>query len=270
MQRVAIHSVPRSGSTWLGELFNSNPDVIYKYQPLFSYAFKSKLTPSSSKNDIIQFFKAIAVKEDDFLDQKEARKNGKMPVFEKANNYTTIVYKEVRYHHILENLLKQDSEIKIIGLIRNPFAVIHSWLNAPKEFRKDLGWNELEEWRFAPKKNLNKPEEFNGFEKWKEVASLFLRLEKEFPNQLKIVYYNDLLNKTENTIIELFQFCNLSFTEDTKNFITESQIKENQDAYSVYKTKLNDDEWKDSLNPIIFKEIEKELMNTELEKYCNK
>ncbi|MBV6485346.1 MAG: hypothetical protein KFKLKKLM_01907 [Flavobacteriales bacterium] len=270
MQRVAIHSVPRSGSTWLGELFNSNPDVIYKYQPLFSYAFKSRLTPLSTKSDIIQFFNDIALKEDDFLDQKEARKNGKMPVFEKANNYTTIVYKEVRYHHILENLLKQDSDIKIIGLIRNPFAVIHSWLNAPKEFRKDLGWNEMEEWKLAPKKNLNKPEEFNGFEKWKEAAFLFTKLEKEYPKQFKIVFYHELLNNTTETIKELFRFCNLEFTKNTQEFITESQVVENKDAYSVYKTKLNDDEWKGLLNPIIINEIEKELMNTELEKYCKK
>lgn len=268
MQRIAIYSVPRSGSTWLGELFNSHPSIIYKYQPLFSYAFKSRLTPSSSRKEIIDFFSEIGTTEDNFLDQTEARKNGKLPVFIKSLSPSTIVYKEVRYLHIIENLLKQDHELKVIGLIRNPFAVIHSWLNAPKEFRTDLGWNELEEWRFAPKKNFNNPEEFNGFEKWKEVTLLFLRLEKEFPNQFKIVYYNSLLNETENTMRGLFQFCNLPFTEETKNFIEESQIKENKDAYSVYKTKMNDDEWKDLLNPIIIEEIKKELMNTEFEKYC--
>lgn len=269
MQRIAIYSVPRSGSTWLGELFNSHPSVIYKYQPLFSYAFKSRLTPSSSRKEIIDFFSEIGTTEDNFLDQTEARKNGKMPVFIKSLSPSTIVYKEVRYLHIIENLLKQDHELKVIGLIRNPFAVIHSWLNAPKEFRTDLGWNELEEWKTAPKKNLNKPEEFNGFEKWKEAAFLFLKLEDKFPNQFKTIYYNDLLNKTEDSISDLFQFCNLPFTEITKNFITESQIKENKDAYSVYKTKLTDDEWKNKLNPIIIKAIEKDLINTELEKYFN-
>jgi hypothetical protein len=269
MQRIAIHSVPRSGSTWLGELFNSNPEVIYKYQPLFSYAFKNRISPISSQQDIVEFFQEIATSNDDFINQTEARKNGKMPVFKKSDNYKAIAYKEVRYHNVIENLLKQDIDIKVIGLVRNPFAVIHSWLNAPKEFRKDLGWSEQEEWQFATKKNQNLPEEFNGFEKWKEVTLLFLRLEKEFPEQFKIVYYNDLLNNTENTIIELFKFCNLSFTESTKRFIKESQVKENKDAYSVYKTKINDDDWKQKLNPNIIKQIEKEVINTELFKYCN-
>lgn len=269
MQRIAIHSVPRSGSTWLGELFNSNPEVIYKYQPLFSYAFKNRISPISSQKEIIEFFQEIASSNDDFINQTEARKNGKMPNFIKSSKTSTVVYKEVRYHNVLENLIKQDKEIKVIGLVRNPFAVSHSWLNAPKEFRKDLGWIELDEWQFAPKKNRNLQEEFNGFEKWKEVTLLFLRLVKEYPEQFKIVYYNDLINKTENTIKELFKFCNLSFTESTMNFITESQVKENKDAYSVYKTKLNDDDWKLNLNPIIIQQIEKEIINTEFFKYCN-
>lgn len=268
MNRIAIHSVPRSGSTWLGEIFNSHPEVIYKYQPLFSYAFKGKLTTSSTQTEIFNFFKEIAQKNDEFLDQTTARNSGKMPTFKKTTNPTAVIYKEVRYHHILENLLTQDTNLKVIGLIRNPYAVVYSWLNAPKEFRKDLGWNEIDEWRFAPKKNLNKPEEYNGFEKWKEAAYLFLKLEKKFPTQFKIVYYNDLLNNTENTIKNLFQFCNLQFTENTKTFIIESQKKEYKDAYSVYKTKNSDDEWKGKLNPIIIDEIEKELMNTALEKYC--
>jgi hypothetical protein len=172
MKKVAIHSVPRSGSTWLGSIFDSHPNVAYRYQPLFSYTHKGVLTPNSSKKEIDTFFQDILYTTDDFVLQKAAIEAGKIPSFFKESP-THIVYKEVRYHHILSNLLEQDNEIIVIGLIRNPFAVIHSWLNAPKEFRKDLGWKEMEEWQFAPKKNLNKPEEFNGFEKWKEVRDLF-------------------------------------------------------------------------------------------------
>lgn len=46
-------------------------------------------------------------------------------MFEK-NEITHIVYKEVRYHHIIKNLLLKDSSIKIIGIIRNPLATINS------------------------------------------------------------------------------------------------------------------------------------------------
>lgn len=40
MHKIAIHSVPRSGSTWLGEILNSSANVKYCFQPLFSYKFK--------------------------------------------------------------------------------------------------------------------------------------------------------------------------------------------------------------------------------------
>ena len=46
--RVAIHGPPRSGTTWIGEIVNSSPRTIVKYQPLFSYALKDYLSPGSS------------------------------------------------------------------------------------------------------------------------------------------------------------------------------------------------------------------------------
>ena len=46
---VAIHGVPRSGTSWIGEIINSSPNVLYKFQPLFSYALKDFLTTFSKK-----------------------------------------------------------------------------------------------------------------------------------------------------------------------------------------------------------------------------
>lgn len=265
--KIAIHSVPRSGSTWLGELFNSHPNVAYKYQPLFSYTFKSRLSSKSSLKDIDLFFEDIAFSKDEFLNQNEAREIGKLPKFNQKENFNAVVYKEVRYHHILQNMLSKDDNVKVIGLIRNPLSVINSWLKAPKEFRKDLGWNELEEWRFAKKKNQEKIEEFNGFEKWKEVANLFLTLERDFPNQFKIVEYKDLIINTESVVKDVFSFCSLSYSEQTQNFISQSKANNNKDAYSVYKTKSIDNKWKTELNTEIANLIQNNLKHTILEKY---
>ena len=43
MKRIGLHGVPRSGTSWLGNIFNSSPDLTYKHQPLYSYAFKNYL-----------------------------------------------------------------------------------------------------------------------------------------------------------------------------------------------------------------------------------
>ena len=56
MHKIALHSVPRSGSTWLGEILNSSENVKYCFQPLFSYKFKNFLDERSSKDDINNFF----------------------------------------------------------------------------------------------------------------------------------------------------------------------------------------------------------------------
>lgn len=253
-KRIAIHSAPRSGSTWLGSIFDSHPNVIYKFQPLFSYALKDYLTPGSTIGDIMDFFSKLESTKDDFLDQKEAKRKNIMPHFGKTET-TAIVYKEVRYHHLLENMLEKDGELMVIGLIRNPLAVIHSWLKAPKEFKKELGWKVKEEWRFAPSKNLNKPEEFNGYEKWKEVAFLFERLQNQYPDRFYLQDYNTLLTQTTKSVHKMFEFAGLEFTEQTKSFLSDSRRKEDPNAYGVYKTKVIDDQWKMGLPEYIIDEI---------------
>ncbi|MFB6317429.1 sulfotransferase [Saccharicrinis sp. FJH54] len=267
MKRIAIHSVPRSGSSWLGSIFDSHPNVAYRFQPLFSYTHKSQLRPKSSFDDINTFFEDILNTKDSLVLQKEAISNKLVPEFTK-NEPTHIVYKEVRYHHILENLLKTDPEIKVIGLVRNPCAVINSWIKAPKEFRKNEGWKIKDEWRCAPKKNADKPEEFNGFEKWKEVTLLFHKLNAEFPERFYLLKYDSLLQNTQNAVEQLFNFCDLEVPEQTSSFITASRSIHNSDnSYSVYRIKDNDLNWENELPNAISSQIKEELKRTQLEIY---
>lgn len=266
MNKIAIHSVPRSGSTWLGCIFDSHPNVLYKYQPLFSYKFKGILTPYSTKDEINDFFNRLLNSEDDFLDQKKDKAAGKIPSFSKSES-KHIVYKEVRYHHILNNLLLKDQEVKVIGLIRNPISTIYSWLNAPKEFRPDKGWNEMEEWEFANKKNQGKPEEYNGYQKWKEVAQLFHALEENHPSQFRIITYQKLLDDPVSIIRDTFQFVGMEIHPQTYKFIEDSGSKNNRDAYSVYKNKVHDKKWIGKLDSRIINQITSDLSGTILEQY---
>jgi hypothetical protein len=41
--RIAIHGVQKYWTTWFGRIINNNPNVRYKYQPLFSYEIQYKL-----------------------------------------------------------------------------------------------------------------------------------------------------------------------------------------------------------------------------------
>lgn len=259
MKKIAIHSVPRSGSTWLGCIFDSHPEVIYKFQPLFSYKFKGFLNELSSKERIEEFFFKIANTSDIFLDQEKDKSLNLVPSFKKNRNAIssckTVVYKEVRYHYILKNLLEKDDAIRVIGLVRNPLSVISSWLKAPSGFRVEKGWKIEEEWRFAPKKNLDKPEEFFGFEKWKEVMYLFECLKRQYPDRFYLLNYADLLKDKIKIVKNLFSFCQLNFPQQTYDYLRQSLIQKNEEAYSVFKEKDKDDKWENNLPDYIIDSI---------------
>ena len=178
-----------------------------------------------------------------------------------------LVYKEVRYHHLLENMLEQDEDLRVIGLIRNPMAVIHSWLNTPKEFRKDLGWEELEEWEFAEKKNKGRKEEYNGYAKWKEATQLFERLKLKYNSRFYLLNYNTLLLDAHMEFMKLFDFLGVELTNDVTQFINDTQSKNDDDKYSVYRTKKEDNDWISGLNPIIVKKISEDLKTHHLLHY---
>lgn len=265
MIKVAIHSVPRSGSSFLGEIFNSSPYVNYKYQPLFSYAFKNYINKNSTKEEIEKFFLEISKSNDPYLLRIDYVKKGLYPDFKKdPTKFSHIVYKEVRYHYILENMLNVHPEVFLIAIIRNPLAVINSFFKAPKEFRSDLGWNRLEEWKYAPKKNQGKKENFFGYVKWKEAAYIFHNLKSKYPNRVFIVKYSDLIKKTMEIVRNIFDFVRLPLTQETKDFITIARTNNNVDPYSVFKIKTKDDDWKRELESEIVKEIFKDLKDDNL------
>lgn len=263
MQKFAIHGLPRSGSTWVGEIFNSSPQVCYRYQPLFSYAMKGFLSEGSTSDQIDEFYHELSVNEDSFLCQNAARGSGRLPIFKKQK-ITHVGYKEVRYHHVLPNLIRQSMGVKFILIQRNPFSVISSWLNAPREFRGDLGWDRLEEWRYALKKNINRPEEFNGYEKWKEASLLFHYLAKNNPDQVLVLRYDELLKNTEGLVRQAFEFIGLDYMEQTDTFIHQ-ETSENKDAYSVLRSRQTDDKWKTELEPEIIESIKSDLKGSAIE-----
>ena len=251
---VAIYGVPRSGTSWLGQIFNSSPWVAYRFQPLFSYVFKDRLNEDSSLEEIDKFFDDLLNTNDDFVLQRGKARISKTEIeFKKKENITHLVYKEVRYHHILRNLLEQKKDIKIIGIVRHPCAVINSWLKAPKEFKKE--WDPINEWRYAPSKNQGKKEEFNGFEKWMEVAEMFLELRDRYPEQFYLFRYSDLHKEPILTAKKLFEFCSLEFEEQTYKFILDSTQNDVDDPYGVFRKNYDDKKWEVELIPEISKTI---------------
>jgi len=246
MERVALHSPPRSGSTWLGEIFNSNPAVKYCYQPLFSYSLKSFLDEKCSKSEIDEFFDRLLATEDEFILQTQQRRDGLLPAFRKSAPPTHVVYKEVRYHHLLPRMAEQEPALRFVLLIRNPLEVMASWISAPKEFKPE--WSVDGELLKAELKNGGRPEEFYGLLKWIEATNLFLRLAQDYRDRVLIVEYRELEQRPVQTVEQIFRFCGLDFDAQTAGFLQDSQTKARDDAYSVFRGNRKRDAWKETLS----------------------
>lgn len=251
MKHIAIFGAPRSGTSWLGQIFNSSSHVAYRFQPLFSYALKGRLTLDSSREEIAAFYEELLDTSDEFVLQKKNITGNSGLNFQKKE-ITHLVWKEVRYQHIIPNLIEK-SDTQVIGIVRHPCAVINSWLQAPKEF--DKSWNPMEEWRWALKKNMDKPEEFNGYEKWKQVAFMFINLAEKYPDRFFPVTYEKLHESTVEITKEMFQFLSIPFEAQTHEFINESTTKASDDPYGVFRSNHKSDDWRGLLDERIMNEI---------------
>jgi hypothetical protein len=264
---IGIHGVPRSGTSWLGQIFNSHPQVAFRFQPLFSYAFKSYLNLNSSKDEMDNFFEQIFLSDDYFINMKDSEIHKNYPVFQKNPQPQVLMYKEVRYHYLIPHLLKHHESVKFIFIIRNPFSVLTSWAKAPREFKPE--WNFNDEWKNAQSKNQNKPEEYFGFDKWKEASQLFFKCKKNFPDHVQIISYNELLKNTIPLIERLFEFSGLLLDKQSIDFINKSRKQNHEDPNSVFKIKLEDNGWKNFIPENIIRQVHDELKESELAKFLD-
>jgi hypothetical protein len=260
---VSIHGVPRSGTSWLGQIFNSHPAVAYRYQPLFAYRFKDRIGRDSTRGAIHRFLKALFEEEQDpFLHNLKEQADGRYPRFQKSPSAELFVMKMVRYHHLLEKLFANIAQLKIIGIVRHPCAVINSWISAPREF--DPSWDPLKEWRYAALKNKGRIEEFFGFVKWQEVADLFIRMQHLYPDRFHLLRYEDLVDDPWAVTTRLFTFAGLELTPQTLDFLNRCHQEHNPDPYSVFRAKTVKTKWRHELDATIIDTIHNELNNTPL------
>ena len=171
--------------------------------------------------------------DDEFICQKLQRQAGTLPFVNKSELVTHVIYKEVRYHHILENLLRVDEDLKLILLIRDPVEVINSWINAPKEF--DSNWDIDKQLISAKDKNLGRKENFYGLDAWVQTTRLFEHLAKSYKKRVVLINYSTLKCRLMQTVENIFKFCNLELTNSTYSFLNESLEKKVSDPYSVFR-----------------------------------
>lgn len=262
-----ISGMPRSGTTWLSQIFASSPDVRLKFCPLFSYEFKNLLDEKSSVDDWNKLFLDVYNTKSEYLDQNYLRKDGLLPEFSiKRENPKHLFIKSTRFHNLIPHILVLNEEIRFLHLVRHPCATVHSWLTNPKEFPSDA--NPLVEWRTG---NCRKTGlgEFWGFDDWKKVNLQALRLSKQYPLQFKILRYEDLVKDTEKYTQEIFEYFQIAYEKQTQDFLEQSRSKHDSNKRSVFKDPQLNVNWKTMLDSSIVSQCLEELKGTELEQFIS-
>ena len=231
---IGIFGVPRSGTSWLGQIFNSSPETRFAYQPMFTEKFRDQIHARSSEKEMRDYLQRIYDAQEDFLTQKDEMDKGRLLSFKKESQYPEIfVFKEVMYLYMIPRFLRNLSEMKVVMLLRNPYDVLRSWYNAPKEFYPE--WHMEEEWLFAQSKNWFLPERYYGYHRWKECIILANELLKEFPDRVYVVRYEDLDAEPFHCVEKIFEFCDINWQDQTKEFIRLSRSKTEESPYSIYR-----------------------------------
>jgi len=125
----------------------------------------------------------------------------------------------------------------------------------------------MREWRIASLKNLDRKEEYNGYEKWKEIAFDFIRLTKMYPQQFRIVKYEELNRETNAVMRSLFDFSGIEWNKQTEDFVQASKSSNDNDPYGVFKKDKDNNEWKNKLPEVIKQAILNDPDFTRLNKY---
>ena len=224
--QLAIFGCPRSGTSWLGQLFNAHPAVAYRYQPLFSYEFKDWFGRHGVSDDSVRAFgQALLGATSDFVLQD--LRPPKLPAA------THLVWKEVRYHQLMPALAAQPALHRLVYIHRPALDVINSWYQAPKEFRD--GQDIHAEYLHAPSKNID-PCEFNGFARWKQSMALALDLQGKWPDKVLLLSYDRLRREPQAQLQRLFDAVGLTMQAQVLDFLTASTSQHEDDAYSVFRT----------------------------------
>jgi hypothetical protein len=262
---VVVTGMPRSGTSWVGQIVESCPAVRYKMSPLFSYEFKNAVREGACREDWEQLFRDVYETSGEFLDQTHRRKLGEYPSFvERMEQPPVLALKFNRFQNLVEELLMLFPEMRMVSVVRHPCGAIHSWLTAPSEF--PLHADPLMHWRSGAVKKSGYGDYF-GFDDWKWVTRLHVRLAKERPGQFRIERYEHLVERPLEGARRILRFLDLPFTAQTRGFVRDSHKKMVPGDYSVFKSPAVKDRWRYELNPEIRQAIIEELVGSDLEEF---
>lgn len=259
-QLGAIFGTGRSGTTWLGSIVSSHPEISYRFEP-FHRLYKTNTeinrtidlirSDTFSEKDLPQIYRALApaypeCEKPPFFTKKYSIRAGRKLAWPLSRNnplgayifkriYTPrerpmLIFKEVDYVDILTKLIEQ-TEIPIVYIVRHPCAVVSSVIRGqknslmPSKRRSVLASLLAKHEPLLAKKYRDRLDSLKVCEQeallWLIDVGRALRACKNSSNGL-VVVYEQLTQLPLETSEKVFQHFALDMTSESIAFIEES------------------------------------------------
>jgi hypothetical protein len=262
---MAIFSSGRSGSTWLGALVNSHPQVAYRFEPLrrlhkhrrIKQAVTTVMSDRFSQNDLPVLYDALLpahplVEKPPFFAKEHARQRGRAPLwtvcraikplaglFESLyspRSRPPLAFKEVGRYQVLLQLLTRTS-LPIVYLVRHPCGVVNSMVRGQQKgamSSQRLEWLDEALHKHDAQLAERYADDVDKLADFEKVA-LYWRIDAERVfNQLRqaehalILLYEQVCDDCLGSITKVFNHFNLTRTPQTHAFL--DQLTSSQTA----------------------------------------
>ena len=253
---VFLLGMPRSGTTWLSQIFESSSDFVVRLSPPYSYDYRHTLGVRSGPDEWRTILRGAVESDDRFLTQNWRRETGELPDF--ADNKATatrLAVKDTRFHALYEAGMGALPGARTIYIVRNPGAMLWSWRTC-KEFPADADFRD--EWRGGDCRKHDGDGEYWGFQDWLDLTTRYQQRAAAEPERYLVVRYEQLVMRAQETAALMFDFCGLPLRQASEEFVQASQSAFDPRPYSVFKGRALREGWRQELPADIYSAIEQE------------
>ena len=260
--------MPRSGTTWLSQVFESSPDFIVRLSPNYSWPLKNQLDLDSSRDDWVANLSAALSSDDPFMTQDFRRETGEIATFppRSPTEVRRLAIKDTRFHDLYQRATEIFGEAQIIYLVRHPGGMLNSWWRS-SEF--PAGAELAAEWRTGACRKSGGPGEYWGFDDWRALTERYLAFERQAPERYRVCRYEDLVRNRQQVSAELFEFAGYRLRPATSAFLRDSANRHDGRDYAVFKDPSVADRWRSELPEPVRAAIRDELAGTPLAEFAS-
>ena len=256
--------MPRSGTSWLSQIFESHPETLLRFSPNYSFEMKNMLACDAGYAEWKRHLQIAVDCQGEFITHSYRRQTGEFPTFANTGSLPRLLcIKDTRFHQWYMRGLDVLPDAALIYIVRHPAACLNSWRNC-KEFSEKDDFQTA--WLDGGSRKLEGAGEHWGFADWFDLTLEYVtRANTE--QRIRVVRYEDLVRQPIEQTRTMFQFAGLELPIETIEFLHASTTRHDSSSYSVFKAQDKIDGWEKGFPSEIWEQIQQQILGTPLEQF---